>query len=52
MTQESLQRNIENFLHSGRANIVVQIYVDAQRCILITGKTLMNNARIVENFFM
>ena len=41
-----------NFLHSGRVNSAVQIYVDAQRYMLITGKISMNNARIAEKFYV
>ena len=35
MMQESLQRNIANFLHSGIVNNMVQIFVDAQGYIHI-----------------
>ena len=52
MMWESLQRNIVNFLHSGRVISALHIYINTWRYIFIAGKISMNNARIVDKFYV
>ena len=43
MIQQSLQRNIANFLYLGRVNSAVQFHVDTQGYIyIVIGKISMN----------